>query len=72
MLIEMHTLDDQRAKREDWTWTFDCLSTPAEMREANEEDPDTQNAVDALEYGADEVFLGGGAAPYVRLRPFQS
>lgn len=72
MMIEMHTLDDQRAARADWTWTFDCTCTAAEMREANSEDPDTQNAVDALEYGADEVFLGGGAAPYVRLRPLPS
>lgn len=46
-----------------------CTTTVAELREDNAEDDEMLDALDFLEAGADEVFVGGGAAPLMRIRP---
>jgi hypothetical protein len=63
---------DERAWAADgsWTWVNDpaTTSTAEEWLEANDGDPEVAEAIEKLNAGEPEVWLGGGAAPLTRLR----
>lgn len=61
-----------QTQQEDGSWgEAEFVGTLDSFREGNEGDDHTLMMLDLLEAGADEVIIGGGAAPTTRIRPVQ-